>query len=355
MVKAPVCPECGSASLYRDGFRYLADGTSIQRYLCRECGYRFSNGHNNSKNQRYNVRSDARQELKLLAEAKRQIESGQAGATATTQDVKGKIVEFLWYLQRMGRRRETIRQYSRVLKQVAKNVNILEPEEVKRFLADSKISRTSKTNLTYVFKSFYKFLKISWEPPGYKPEKNIPFIPTEQELDILISNGSKVVSAFLQILKDTGMRRGEALKLEWDNIDFERCVVRITAEKNSYPRVLPLSQTAITYLQRLPKRHSKVFNRTSVTTTFYRLRKRLAHKLQNPRLQKIGFHTFRHWKATMEYHKTKDILHVKEMLGHKSIQNTLIYINIERALFQKQSDEFHVKTAKTVEEAISFS
>jgi hypothetical protein len=57
----------------------------------------------------------------------------------------------------------------------------------------------------------------------------------------------------------------------------------------------------------------------------------------------------------MEYHKTKDILHVKEMLGHKSIQNTLIYINIERALFQKQNDEFHVKTAKTVEEAISLA
>ena len=57
----------------------------------------------------------------------------------------------------------------------------------------------------------------------------------------------------------------------------------------------------------------------------------------------------------MEYHKTKDILHVKEMLGHKSIQNTLIYVNIEHALFQNQTDEFHVKTAKTVEEAISLA
>ncbi len=38
----PTCPECGSERLYKDGFRHLADGKNIQRYLCRECGYRFS-------------------------------------------------------------------------------------------------------------------------------------------------------------------------------------------------------------------------------------------------------------------------------------------------------------------------
>ena len=50
--------------------------------------------------------------------------------------------------------------------------------------------------------------------------------------------------------------------------------------------------------------------------------------MQNPRFNRISFHTFRHWKATTEYHKTKDILHVKELLGHKSIKNTLIYTHL---------------------------
>ncbi|MEM0007559.1 MAG: hypothetical protein QXR89_04750 [Candidatus Bathyarchaeia archaeon] len=53
----------------------------------------------------------------------------------------------------------------------------------------------------------------------------------------------------------------------------------------------------------------------------------------------------------MEYHKTKDIIHVQRLLGHKNIQNTLVYITIENALFQNINDEFHVRTAKTVEEA----
>ena len=81
-------------------------------------------------------------------------------------------------------------------------------------------------------------------------------------------------------------------------------------------------------------------------------RKRLAHEHKNPRLLHISFHTLRHWKATTEYHKTKDILHVKNMLGHVSLDNTLIYINLEQAVFgESNSQEFHVKVAHNLEEA----
>lgn len=53
----------------------------------------------------------------------------------------------------------------------------------------------------------------------------------------------------------------------------------------------------------------------------------------------------------MNYHKTRDIIKVKELLGHVNVNNTLIYIPLEKALFNLESDEFNVKTAKTVEEA----
>jgi len=53
----------------------------------------------------------------------------------------------------------------------------------------------------------------------------------------------------------------------------------------------------------------------------------------------------------MEYHKTKEILYVKNLLGHKKIENTEIYITLERAIFGKSSDsEYHVKVAKTPDE-----
>ena len=49
----------------------------------------------------------------------------------------------------------------------------------------------------------------------------------------------------------------------------------------------------------------------------------------------------------MEYHKTKDVLHVMQVLGHRNIQNTLIYTH----LVSFESNDFHVATAKTINEA----
>jgi len=55
----------------------------------------------------------------------------------------------------------------------------------------------------------------------------------------------------------------------------------------------------------------------------------------------------------MEYHRTKDILHVKQLLGHKQIQNTMVYINLENAVFNnKRKDEFTVRIVHNLEEAI---
>jgi hypothetical protein len=53
-----------------------------------------------------------------------------------------------------------------------------------------------------------------------------------------------------------------------------------------------------------------------------------------------------HWKATMEYHRTKNIKHVQQMLGHKKIENTDLYTQ----LLNFESDEWHVATAKNLDE-----
>jgi hypothetical protein len=52
----------------------------------------------------------------------------------------------------------------------------------------------------------------------------------------------------------------------------------------------------------------------------------------------------------MEYHKTKDILHVREILGHKSINNTLLYTQ----LVTFADDEFTARVAHSEKEACQF-
>jgi hypothetical protein len=50
----------------------------------------------------------------------------------------------------------------------------------------------------------------------------------------------------------------------------------------------------------------------------------------------------------MEYHKTKDILHVMRLLGHKNIKDTLVYTQLIKSL--EDDDEFAFKVAKTPSE-----
>jgi integrase len=82
-------------------------------------------------------------------------------------------------------------------------------------------------------------------------------------------------------------------------------------------------------------------------SNFYRRRRTLAKRLGNPNLEKITFKTIRHWKATMTYHKTKDILYTQKILGHKSLKNTLVYTHLVEF---ESDDSFTVKVASSIEE-----
>ena len=49
----------------------------------------------------------------------------------------------------------------------------------------------------------------------------------------------------------------------------------------------------------------------------------------------------------MEYYKTRDILHVKEILGHRSLNNTMLYTQ----LIGFKDDEFSARVAHNEDEA----
>jgi len=293
-----------------------------------------------------------------LATVEKQNEKRAAGATKHTaqQDVKGKIIELLWKLERDGRKQGTIANYRKnLMKMFRQGVNLLEPEDCKDWLAKTELAATTKRNIATILDKWFEYLSIAWIRPTYCGESDIPFIPTEQELDSLISAVGKKMTCYLQLLKETGARCGEISNLKWTDIDFEQKTIRVKGEKGSYSRMLPISQKTVEMLKNLPKNREQIFaNANAMRTCFYIQRKKVARKLGNPRLMQITFHTFRHWKGTMLYHQTKDIYYVKEYLGHKDLKSTQVYIHIERALFRTmEPGEYHVKVATEKEEIVS--
>jgi hypothetical protein len=102
----------------------------------------------------------------------------------------------------------------------------------------------------------------------------------------------------------------------------------------------------------LPSKSEYVFNPPAIATSYHQCqRKTMASKLSNPRLMSISLTTFRRWKATTEYHKTRHIIHVKEPLGHKNVENTMVYVNLEAAAFTSKNDQSYATVAKDAAEA----
>ena len=253
--------------------------------------------------------------------------------------VKGKILEFSVWMFNQGYAKPTIKMRAKLLRiMVRRGADLRDPENVKAIIArQGSWSEGVKANAVLSYRSLLTMEGLTWSPPRYKHRSKKPFIPLETELDQLIAGCGPKTATFLQGLKDTGADPGELWRIEWTDLDLERKKVTINHPVKGHN----------------PRKSSRVFAGGTLATNrcnFRRQRYRLAVRLKNPRLRKIVFTTFRHWKATMEYHKTKDVYHVKEILGHKRLTSTEIYINLEQALFQDIDDQYHMRVAKTLEE-----
>ena len=80
--------------------------------------------------------------------------------------------------------------------------------------------------------------------------------------------------SFLVLLVE--MRRGELLSIQWRDVDFDNSTVLILKTKNTHPRRIPLTPTALRTLQALPQRDKKVFPVTpnAIRLAWERLRAR---------------------------------------------------------------------------------
>lgn len=403
------CPQCGSQKIWRNGIRYTPK-KEIQRYLCKVCGYRFSASKSDSNTlQQYrkmiNFNSKASEkkggdkclivkegvdtshffiskrissqdsitqdfitnrkdlnsvfgdssfsQVGVSTKEAKNLETATETKTVAGESpqAKGQIIQHAIWMQKEGYAEGTISRRTRLLKiLVRRGSDLLDPESIKETIARQKEWKNKTKELAIeTYDCFLKMHGRTWKKPVYQTIRTIPFIPTEDEINNLIAGCNKITATFLQLLKETGARCGEAFMLQWTDIDLENRIVTITPEKGSEPRQIKISPRLVAMLNSLQHDKTKPFERSPrhFARNFRVQRKKIAHKLKNERIIKIHFHTLRHWKATTEYAKTKDILHVMKLLGHRNIQNTLLYTQ----LINFESDEFHSATAKTVVEA----
>jgi len=134
----PSCPECGSTRLFKDGKHKLSDGSKVQRYLCRDCGYRFTDPRvRQILKVRWGITSyaAARRAVTKLVEVKKETE-GSLKTRETTTDLKSLLFNFAWYHKKNGYAPSTIETRVKLLRQLAqRGANLYDPESIKDTIA----------------------------------------------------------------------------------------------------------------------------------------------------------------------------------------------------------------------------
>jgi integrase/recombinase XerD len=133
--------------------------------------------------------------------------------------------------------------------------------------------------------------------------------------------------ALFELLYSSGLRAGEAERLTIGDIDFEERALLIREGKFSRDRVVPVNEVAMVFLKRFLEGRTN-----ALELVFGGMRKEVINNRFKKLLQKFGLyrsgycvHSIRHSTATHLLAHGADLRYVQELLGHKTIESTVVY------------------------------
>ena len=148
--------------------------------------------------------------------------------------------------------------------------------------------------------------------------------------------------ALLRLLYECGPRPCETFTLQKQDINFDQELVRLGTRKGSgetVERELRISPLLCEQLRQLTKDKGAegwIFTKTIVKSKpieyndIYEVFRKIKQQLKQAGYNTKGFkpYVYRHAFATRLYHATKDLALVSRALGHRRIEDTMIYIHM---------------------------
>ena len=260
---------------------------------------------------------------------------------------------FLSAKQVEGRSKKTISYYnstiSKMFDKLEKRVDNISTDDLRNYLAVFKKERNSSKitidNIRRIFSSFFTWL----ENEDYilkNPVRRIHRVKTghvvkevlsDESLEILRDNCDEVRDlAMIELLISTGVRVGELVNLNIDDINFyeRECVV---FGKGESERIVYFdARTKIHLMQYLEERTD---DNPALFVSFKKPNKRLGINGVETRLRLLGQksnisrvhpHKFRRTMATLAIDKGMPIEQVQRLLGHVQIDTTMQYAMVNQ-------------------------
>ena len=235
------------------------------------------------------------------------------------------------------------------IRKIGKNIRHITTDDLRSYLNDYQLTsgatKVTVDNIRRILSSFFSWLEdedyIVKSPVRrihkVKVGKTVKETYSDEALEQMRDHCEGIRDlALIDLLASTGMRVGELVKLNRNDIDFENRECIVTGKGDKQRRVYFDARTMI-HLQRYfaeriddnPALFVSLlapYDRLQISGVEIRLR-RLGRELNIP---KVHPHKFRRTLATMAIDKGMPIEQVQHLLGHQSLDTTLQYAMVNQ-------------------------
>ena len=242
----------------------------------------------------------------------------------------------------------TLFNYSRAVGSLALHFNKspleLDDDEINSFLfsvaREKKPSSTYFKHMVYGLRFFFRLyhredrvIKL----PTIKNDRKLPVVLSRKELKrLFFAPGRLKQRVLFALIYSAGLRVGEVCNLKISDIDSDRMQIRVVKSKGNHDRYVVLSPFILEGLRKYIKSSKPkgyLFNgklkgeplgRSAVQQSF-----RLA--VNKAGITKdVSVHSLRHTYATHLLEEGVDIVTIKELLGHATIETTMMYLHVAK-------------------------
>ena len=279
---------------------------------------------------------------KLAEEEQRNKENAELlGAFISSKKVEGCSDKTIHYYKS---------SIEKLIATVKKNVCDISTNDIRCYLADQQeqrgLSKVTIDNLRRIFSSFFSWLEdedyITKSPVRrihkVRTDALVKEVLTDENIEVLRDSCQEIRDvAMVDLLLSTGMRVGELVKINREDIDFHERQCVVLGKGNKEREVYFNARTKIhlkKYLEQRTDTNPALFvslhePHTRLTISGVEVRLRQLGKRVN--LNKVHPHKFRRTLATMAIDKGMPIEQVQKMLGHVKIDTTLHYAMVNQA------------------------
>ncbi|MBF0542300.1 MAG: site-specific integrase [Nitrospirae bacterium] len=200
---------------------------------------------------------------------------------------------------------------------------------------------SSNNKIITIIKHMFK-KAVDWEMVEVETSKNISKVKllqdnskrlrflSKEDCQLLVNSCEPHLRPIVITALNSGMRKGEILNLQWNNIDLQHGFILLEITKNGERREIPINATLRETFNNITRRLdvSYVFFDDKTGKHYKDVKRSFSTACRKAKINDFHFHDLRHTFASQLVMAGIDLTTVKELLGHKTLAMTLRYSHL---------------------------